>query len=97
MMLKAWTIGRATGIGIVAGLLSLLLWPIYAAWPQTLWVFIVMLAIAALCGVSILLITLKDIYRRKRGMLMQRIRIFDIVLGLLLAVPSLLQLRALWP
>lgn len=97
-MLRSWTIRRATGLGVTAGLVALLFWPIYAAWPDSLlWPFLVVLAVTAFCGASILLITLKDMYRRKRGVLMQRIRIFDIALGLLLAVPSLLQLRALWP
>ena len=95
-MLRWWTIGRATGVGIVAGLAALLLWPLFAAWPETLlWLFAAALAVTALCGVSILLITLRDIYRRRRGTIMQRIRIFDVVLGLLLAVPSAVQLKAL--
>lgn len=95
-MLRGWTIGRATGLGVMAGLGAAILWPLYAAWPESLlWPFAGLLALTALCGVSILLITLKDIYTRTRGTLMQRIRIFDIVLGLLLAVPSLLQLEAM--
>jgi len=95
-MLRWWTIGRATGVGIVTGLAALLLWPLFAAWPETLfWPFAAALAVTAVCGVSILLITLRDIYRRRRGTIMQRIRIFDVVLGLLLALPSLLQLNAL--
>ncbi|HWH21915.1 MAG TPA: hypothetical protein VNT25_01300 [Allosphingosinicella sp.] len=96
-MLNAWTIGRATGFGVTAGLAAIILWPVYAAWQEPwLWPFVLALAVAALCGVSILLITLKDIYTRSRGTLMHRIRIFDIVLGLLLAIPSILQLRALF-
>ncbi|HWH18319.1 MAG TPA: hypothetical protein VNT77_08315 [Allosphingosinicella sp.] len=97
-MLKAWTIGRATGLGVTAGLVALILWPAYAAWQEPLlWPFIFILAVTAFCGLSILLITLKDIYSRSRGTLMHRIRIFDLVLGLLLAVPSLFQLEALLP
>jgi hypothetical protein len=95
-MLGWWTIGRATGTGITAGLLSVILWPVFASWPEALlWPFVAALAVTAFCGLSILLITLKDIYTRSRGTLMHRIRIFDIVLGLLLAGPSLLQLEAL--
>lgn len=95
-MLRWWTIGRATGTGIVAGLAAILLWPLFAAWPEALiWPFAAALAVTAFCGLSILLITLRDIYRRRRGTIMQRIRIFDVVLGLLLAVPSAVQLKAL--
>lgn len=95
-MLKVWTIRRATGIGIMAGLASLVLWPLFAAWPDALlWPFVAVLALTAFCGASILLITLKDVYTRTRGVVMHRIRIFDIVLGLLLAMPSLFQLEAL--
>ncbi|HEY0627656.1 MAG TPA: hypothetical protein VGD10_13135 [Allosphingosinicella sp.] len=96
MTVKQWTIGRATGLGITAGVLSLILWPIFASWPEQLLVpFVAALVVTAFCGLSILLITLKDIYSRSRGTLMHRIRIFDIALGLLLAVPSLFQLEAL--
>ena len=95
-MLDWWTIGRATGLGVSAGLASIILWPLFSTWPEALlWPFVAALTLTSLSGVSILLITMKDIYRRRRGTLMQRIRIFDIVLGLLLAVPSLLQLEAL--
>jgi hypothetical protein len=94
-MLRWWTIGRATGLGVSAGLTAMVLWPVYASWPEALWPFAAALAVTAFCGFSILLLTLKDIYTRTRGTLMHRIRIFDIVLGLLLAVPSFLQLQAL--
>lgn len=95
-MLGWWTIGRATGIGVSAGLVALILWPVHAAWPEPLfWPFVVVLAITAFCGASILLLTLKDIYHRTRGTIMQRIRIFDVVLGLLLLVPSLSQLDSM--
>ncbi len=96
-MLRWWTIGRATGIGVTAGLAALVLWPLYASWPELfLWPFAAALAVTAFCGLSILILTLKDIYTRTRGTLMHRIRIFDVVLGLLLAVPSLLELQTLW-
>ncbi len=95
-MLGWWTIGRATGVGVTTGLVALVVWPLHAAWPESLhWPFIALLAVTAFCGASILLLTLKDIYRRSRGTIMHRIRIFDITLGLLLLVPSLFQLRAL--
>lgn len=95
-MLGWWTLGRATGIGVTAGLAAMILWPLYAAYQEPLhWPFVAVLGITAFCGVSILLITLKDIYTRTRGMVMHRIRIFDIVLALLLAIPSLAQLHTL--
>ena len=96
MIFRFWDIRRATGIGVMAGLAALILWPLYAAYQQAvLWLFIAALAVTAFCGLSLLILTLKDMYSRTRGRLMQRIRIFDIVLGLLLAVPSLAQLDAL--
>jgi hypothetical protein len=95
-MLGWWTIGRATGTGVIAGLVAVVLWPVYAAWPEPWGVpFIVMLGVTAFCGASILLLTLKDIYSRSRGTIMHRIRIFDVALGLLLLVPSLVQLNVM--
>jgi drug/metabolite transporter (DMT)-like permease len=95
-MLRFWDIRRATGIGVMAGLAALVLWPLYAAYQDPLlWPFVGALAVTAFCGLSLLILTFKDMYRRTRGRLMQRIRIFDVILGLLLAVPSLAQLEAL--
>ena len=95
-MLRWWTIGRATGIGVTAGLAALILWPIYAAWQErVLWAFLASLWVAAACGVSILLISLADAVLNPRGRSLRPIRAFDIALGLLLAVPSLLQLQAM--
>ncbi len=95
-MLSAWTIPRATGIGVTAGLAALLLWPLYASYQQSvLWAFVAALAVAALCGLSILLITAGDMVLHRRGQSMRPVRAFDLLLGLLLAVPSLIQLEAL--
>ncbi len=95
-MLSAWTIPRATGIGVTAGLAALLLWPVYAAYQErALWAFIAALGVAALCGLSILLITAGDMVLHRRGRSMRPVRAFDVLLGLLLAVPSLIQLEAL--
>jgi drug/metabolite transporter (DMT)-like permease len=96
-MLGWWTIGRATGVGVVAGVAALVLWPLYAAYQdRVLPLFIVALALAALCGLSILWITAVDLVtHRRRGERLRAVRIFDIVLALLLALPSLVQLRAL--
>ncbi len=96
-MLEWWTIGRATGVGVMAGIAALILWPLYAAYQEkVLPLFVAALALAALCGLSILWITLVDLVtHRRRGERLRAVRIFDVVLALLLALPSLIQLRAL--
>lgn len=97
-MLKGWTIGRATGIGLTAGLIALVLWPVYAAYQErVLWPFIAALGVAAICGLSILLMTGLDIILRKRGQRVRPVRAFDVIIGLGLSVPALLQLNALLP
>lgn len=95
-MLKWWTIGRATGIGTAAGLLALLLWPLYASFQDAVLLpFVVCLAVAAFCGLSILAITAGDILTHSRGESLRPVRAFDIILGVLLSVPTLIQLNAL--
>lgn len=96
-MLSGWTIGRATGVGISAGLAAVLLWPLYALYQDAvLTPFLLMLCLAALCGLSILWITLLDLLtHRRRGSRLRPVRAFDLAVALLLAVPSLLQLQAL--
>lgn len=95
-MLRWWTIGRATGVGVVAGLAALILWPIYAALQDAVLIpFLVALALAAFCGVSILWISAVDLATQQRGVQMRKVRTFDIVLGILLAGPSAVQLYAL--
>ena len=95
-MLKRWTIQRAEGIGVPAGLAALLLWPAYAAWESVLPLFAAALAISAFCGLSILVITAFDLAVRRRGRSLRPVRGFDIALGLLLAAPSLLLLTELF-
>jgi hypothetical protein len=93
-MLSRWTIGRASGIGAVAGLAALLLWllerayggpfvpPLYAA-----------AAIAGLCGFSVLLITAVDlIFHRRRGERVRPLRVFDVALGAALILVCLIVL-----
>lgn len=95
-MLKRWTIGRATGLGVVAGLAALILWPAYATLQDAVLVpFLAALMLAAFGGVSILWITAVDLATRRRGEEIRPVRAFDIVLGILLAVPSSIQLYAL--
>lgn len=97
-LLQSWTIGRATGLGVVAGLAATILWPLHAGYPDSLyWPFLASLGLTAFCGLSILILTAYDLTRHKRGATMRRIRAFDIVLGLLLAVPSLMSLQTLLP
>lgn len=96
-MLKRWTIARATGVGTVAGLASVLLWLLYAvAQAPVRPVFIIALALTAFCGLSVLAITAADLFRHgRRGSRMRPIRAFDVAAALLLAVPSLLALQEL--
>jgi drug/metabolite transporter (DMT)-like permease len=95
-ILQAWTIRRATGIGVTAGIAALILWPVYAAYQErVLWAFVAALAVAAFCGLSILFITAVDMLLRRRSESLRPVRAFDVVLGLGLALPSLIQLRAL--
>ena len=95
-MLGWWTIGRATGIGAAAGLLALILWPLYASLQEKVLVpFVVTLAVAAFCGLSILAITVFDVLTRQRGESIRQVRTFDVVLGIALSVPTLIQLSAL--
>ncbi len=50
-MLKAWTIRRATALGIPAGLAALVLWPIHSSFePRAFWPFVAALAVASFCG-----------------------------------------------
>lgn len=97
--LKSWTIQRAAGIGSVAGLLAVLLWPVYGMWPHLIELpFIAALAVAGFCGGSMLWITLQDIAgNRGRGNRVVPIRVFDVILALVLAVPSALELRRILP
>jgi hypothetical protein len=59
--LKAWTIRNALAAGIVAGLIAMILWPLYAASNDWLLPFLVALGITGFCGLSVLCITLFDL------------------------------------
>jgi peptidoglycan biosynthesis protein MviN/MurJ (putative lipid II flippase) len=84
-----WTVKRATGTGVIAGLAALVLSLFYPAWPGTLRLpFLLAASVAAACGLSILWITAVDRLRYHRRRMIQ-LRVFDVVLALLLALPSL--------
>ena len=94
-MLRFWTIQRATGIGVTAGLAALLLWPAYVTYQEPVRLpYLAALAVTALCGLSILCITALDLLRRRRGRRIAAIRAFDLVLAIALAGPALLGLDA---
>jgi hypothetical protein len=97
-MLAFWTIQRATVIGIAAGICALIVSSIIGSWPgPLLYSYAGLLGFTALCGVSVLWITLIDIRTRGRGGRMRPIRAFDVVAGLMLVLPSLYALRKVWP
>lgn len=97
--MKSWSIHQFAGVGTVAGIAALLLWPAFVAWPDTLRLpFILLLVVACVCGVAMLFGTLRDIARRPaRGSRMRPIRAFDVLLGLALAVPTVVELHAIVP
>ena len=97
-MLALWTIQRATVAGIVAGLSALIVSAMIGGWPgPLLYAYAGLLAFTALCGASVLWITLIDIRTRGRGGRMRPIRAFDVAAGLMLVLPSVYALRMVWP
>ena len=94
-----WTTNQLSGVGLLAGLAALLLWLFYGRWPEIVgWPFIVALAVAAICGSAMLLVTLRDMkHRSGRGSRLKPIRTFDVIFGLVLAVPSLVELSSIVP
>jgi hypothetical protein len=96
-LLRSWTISRATGAGIVAGAIALLLWPLHSFFQGPLDLpFAAALAATSFCGLSILAITALDLkFRRGRGWLLRPVRTFDIVVGLAMATPGLLLVPSL--
>ena len=95
-MLSAWTIGRATGAGASAGLLALILWPLWLLFDALFWPTVVAAAVAGLCGLSILAITVADLlFHRRRGARIRPVRIFDVVLGASLVLLAFAELKSL--
>ena len=93
-----WTIPRATGIGIVCGFASLMMSGLLnLASRAMLYSYTALLAFTALCGASILWITLFDMRARGTSGRMRPIRGFDTAIGLALLLPSIYALSRVWP
>ena len=95
--LRLWTIPRASGVGIVAGLAAVLVAGIFDTSPAgLLHPYAALLALTALCGASILWITAFDMRERGTSGRMRPIRGFDAAVGLGLLLPSLYALSLVW-
>ena len=87
--LKWWTLQRAAGVGIVAGLAALLLAAAIRTWPEGLFYpYDGLMALTAFCGASLLWITVFDMRTRGTSGRMRPIRGFDVALGLALLIPA---------
>ncbi len=92
-LFRFWTIGRATGIGVVAGLFAFVLWPFHLAYEAIALPFQLALLVTAFCGTSILGLLALDVVSHRRGKSIRPLRVFDLALGLLLSVPALFALQ----
>ena len=98
VLFRHWTIPRATGTGIICGLAALMMSGLLnLASRAMLFSYAGLLAITALCGASILWITLFDMRARGTSGRMRPIRGFDAAVGLALLAPSLYALSRVWP
>lgn len=96
--LQRWTIQRASGIGVVCGLIAILIAGLFSiSRGGLLYPYAALLALTAWCGASILWITAFDMRDRGTSGRMRPIRGFDVALGLALLVPSLYALALVWP
>ncbi|WP_114951935.1 hypothetical protein [Sphingosinicella terrae] len=96
-LLQAWTISRATGVGAVSGLLSILVAGLFDPTGEPLiFVYAALLVVTATCGASILWITAFDMRARGTSGRMRPIRGFDLGTGLILLLPSLYALSQVW-
>ncbi len=97
-LLDAWTIQRASGVGVVCGIAAILIAGLFRTLPEGLLHFYaLLLALTALCGASVLWITAADMRTRGTSGRMRPIRGFDAALGLALLLPSLYALSLVWP
>jgi predicted membrane-bound spermidine synthase len=94
-MQRLWSLRRAGGIGTIAGLLAVLLWPFASLFgPLMLCLFMLAAAVSALCGFSILLMTIHDMATRpRRGSRIRPLRFFDATLATILLVLSWFELH----
>lgn len=95
--LRAWTMQRATTIGVLCGFGAILLAGVTNTMPDgTLYPYAALLAATAFCGASILWITAFDMRARGTSGRMRPIRSFDLAIGGALLVPSLYALSLVW-
>jgi hypothetical protein len=88
-----WTLARAIRLGLIAGLIALLLWPMHVISPERVRpAFIAALAVTAAGGASILLMSIIDLLTVRRDRRILPARLFDVALGLVLTVPPVLGL-----
>ena len=80
------------------GLAALLVSVAYGSWADALlYPYAALLALALLCGLSILWISFIDMRARERGAQVRPIRMFDVVAGLIITAPSAYALWRAWP
>lgn len=95
---RAWTIRRATQVGIVTGVAAFALAGLRPTLPESATLpYALLLAVTALCGVSILLITARDMRIRGTSHLMRPIRGVDLAVGAVLFLPAAYALWPVWP
>ena len=94
--LSGWTVSRATVAGIGLGLIALLL-SNFAESQAMIGAYAGLLILTMACGLSILLILLRDVHARQRGDRVRPIRIFDLSMGVLLVLPAGYGLFRAWP
>ncbi|MGQ0559041.1 MAG: hypothetical protein ACT4OE_05570 [Sphingosinicella sp.] len=95
--LPGWTIQRAATSGIVSGVAAVLLGGLFdPTRGPLLLLYALLLALTALCGLSILSITLVDIRRRGTSGRMRPIRGFDMAIAAALLVPAAYTLWSRW-
>ena len=96
--LRRWTIQRASGVGVVCGLVAILIAGLFStSRAGLLYPYAALLVVTALCGASILWITAFDIRDRGTSGRMRPIRGFDLAFGFALLLPSLYALSLVWP
>jgi hypothetical protein len=90
-MTRFASVPRVIAIGAGAALAALLMWIAFSRWPETFVIpYVLALLATAACGLFILLATIADsVNNPRRGVRIRPIRGFDVVVGLMLAGPSL--------